>query len=228
MTRGAQAPNDIRALSRTIPVFPLSGALLLPRSVLPLNIFEPRYLAMTRDALEGPKLIGMIQPTESERRNPRPDLYRVGCLGAIADAAETEDGRILLALRGLCRFQVCRELPVDTLYRQVEADYDAFAEDLQPPGEGLADRHRLLTALGGYCDRYNLPVDWESIESAPDDLLVHSLAMLCPFTAGEKQALLEAPDFAERAAMLTTLLEMALLEPSGRGRAGLRRPPKMH
>ncbi|MFC3674503.1 LON peptidase substrate-binding domain-containing protein [Ferrovibrio xuzhouensis] len=207
-------------LSRTIPIFPLRGVLLLPRALLPLNVFEPRYLAMTRDALgtveaTGRGLIGMIQPTEPERGGQRPDLYRIGCLGEIAGAAETEDGRILITLRGICRFHVARELEAGTLYRQVDADYAAFAADLEVAPDGICQRDRLLKALQAFCDRQGLPADWDSINTAPDDLLVHSLAMVCPFSAGEKQALLEAPDFAARAEMLITLMEMAVLEPGG-------------
>lgn len=203
---------DIGSLSRTIPIFPLTGVLLLPRCLLPLNIFEPRYLAMTRDAVAGSKLIGMIQPTETRSRETRPDVYRVGCVGEITSAAETEDGRILITLRGLCRFAVERELEVDTLYRQVEADYTRFADDAMSAADGVADRERLLRALRAFCERHNLPADWDSINAANDDLLVHSLSMICPFTPGEKQALLETPDFAARAEMLTTLLEMAVLD----------------
>ncbi len=206
---------DIGSLSRTIPIFPLTGVLLLPRALLPLNIFEPRYLAMTRDAVAGAKLIGMIQPTEARSREAKPDIYRVGCVGEIASAAETEDGRILITLRGLCRFAVERELAVETLYRQIEADYASFADDAVPAADGVADRERLLRALRAFCDRHNLPADWDSINAANDDLLVHSLSMICPFTPGEKQALLEAPDFAARAEMLITLLEMALLDGGG-------------
>ena len=208
---------DIGSLSRTIPIFPLTGVLLLPRGLLPLNIFEPRYLAMTRDAVAGAQaggrgLIGMIQPTEARSRDPKPDVYRVGCVGEIASAAETEDGRILITLRGLCRFAVERELGVETLYRQIEADYTPFADDAIPAADGVVDRDRLLRALRAFCERHNLPADWDSINAANDDLLVHSLSMICPFTPGEKQALLEAPDFAARAEMLTTLLEMAVLD----------------
>lgn len=217
---------DIGSLSRTIPIFPLSGVLLLPRALLPLNIFEPRYLAMTRDALDsaqagGRGLIGMIQPTETPHGREamaeayRPDVYRVGCVGEIASAAEAEGGRILITLRGLCRFAVGRELETDTPYRQVEADYAGFAGDAVPAADGIADRERLLQALRAFCDRHNLPADWDSINAANDDLLVHSLGMICPFTPGEKQALLEAPDFAARAEMLTALLEMALLDGGG-------------
>ncbi|WP_341702646.1 LON peptidase substrate-binding domain-containing protein [Ferrovibrio sp.] len=215
--------QTIDELERTIPIFPLSGVLLLPRALLPLNIFEPRYLAMTRAAIEtaqagGRGLIGMIQPTEPERGNPKPDVYQIGCVGEIAGAAETEDGRILITLRGLCRFRIARELDdAGTLYRQVDADYTPFAADIESAPDGLCQRERLLKALQAYCDRHGLPADWDSIHTASDDLLVHSLAMVCPFSAGEKQALLEAPDFAARAEMLIALLEMALLDPAGPG-----------
>ena len=217
------APTEsltIDDLSRTIPIFPLRGVLLLPRALLPLNIFEPRYLAMTRDALaateaHGHGLIGMIQPTEPERAGRPPDVYPIGCVGEIAGAAETDDGRILITLRGICRFRIARELETDTLYRQVNADYAPYAGDLAEAPDGLCQRERLLKALQGFCERHGLPADWESINSAGDELLVHSLAMVCPFSAGEKQALLEAPDFTARAEMLLTLLEMALLEPGG-------------
>lgn len=210
-------PETIGALSRTIPIFPLTGVLLLPRGLLPLNIFEPRYLAMTRAALDGSKLIGMVQPSEPFGRGgqsppDRADVQAVGCLGQIVSATETEDGRYLLTLRGLCRFQIARELAADTPYRQVEADYTPYAEDLQPQLDGLCDRNRLLHALQGYCAYHNLPADWDAITAVNDDLLVHSLAMICPFTAGEKQALLEAGNFKARAAMLVSLLEMAMLD----------------
>jgi Lon protease-like protein len=215
-------PGSVAELGGVIPIFPLTGVLLLPRGLLPLNIFEPRYLSMTRDAIRGTKLIGMIQPTEAETRHKRQDVYRIGCVGQIVSAAETDDGRILITLRGLCRFAIARELEdAGTLYRQVEADYDAYADDLADVPRGQFDRPRLLNALRGYCERHNLPADWESINAAPDDLLVHSLAMICPFTPGEKQALLEAADFPARAAMLTTLLEMALLEAAGPRRGPL-------
>jgi Lon protease-like protein len=219
MSAPAETPT-IDELGRTIPVFPLRGVLLLPRALLPLNVFEPRYLAMTRDALSavettGRGLIGMIQPTEPERGGRRPDLYRIGCVGEIAGAAETDDGRILITLRGLCRFRIAREIEADTLYRQVDADYGAYVDDLAPASDGICQRERLLKALQIFCDRHGLPADWESIHSASDDLLVHSLAMVCPFSPGEKQALLEAADFAARAEMLVTLLEMAALETGG-------------
>lgn len=205
---------DPGALSRVIPMFPLNGVLLLPRGLLPLNIFEPRYLAMTRDALAGHKLIGMIQPVESSR-GKKPDVYAIGCVGEIASSADTPDGRILITLRGLCRFAVGRELDVATMYRQVEADYSRFTADAVPAPAGRISRDRLLNALRAYCTRHNMPADWDSINAANDELLVHSLCMICPFTPGEKQALLEAEDFLARTDMLITLLEMALLDSTG-------------
>lgn len=217
MSREDETDNivDPGSLSRIIPIFPLSGVLLLPRGLLPLNIFEPRYLAMTRDALAGSKLIGMIQPAEHNSRGREPETYAVGCVGEIASAADTPDGRILITLRGLCRFAVEREIEVETMYRQVEADYSRFSNDMVPADGGQISRDRLLNALRAYCTRHSLPADWDSINAASDELLVHSLCMICPFTPGEKQALLEAADFTARAEMLITLLEMALLDSAG-------------
>lgn len=215
----SQCPGSIEELNRTIPIFPLTGVLLLPRGLLPLNIFEPRYLAMTRAALDGSKLIGMVQPTEPYGRDGQSPqagagVYTVGCVGKIVSATETDDRRILLTLKGLCRFQVAREVEAGTPYRQVEANYSDYAGDMTVVPDGLCDRDRLIYALRGYCARHNLPADWDSITAVNDDMLVHSLAMICPFSAGEKQALLEAPDFQTRAAMLVSLLEMALLDGS--------------
>lgn len=211
-------PASIGDLDRRIPIFPLTGVLLLPRGLLPLNIFEPRYLAMTRAALDGPKLIGMVQPNQPFGRGGQSpasntaEVQPVGCVGRIVSSTETDDGRMLLTLRGLCRFRIAAELQVDTPYRLVEADYAPYAGDLKPVEDGLCDRNRLLHALRGYCTHHNLPADWDAIGAVCDDMLVHSLGMICPFTAGEKQALLEAEDFKARAALLVGLLEMALLD----------------
>jgi Lon protease-like protein len=212
MTEPLDEPVDFSALDATIPIFPLTGVLLLPRGMLPLNIFEPRYLAMTRDALAGSRLIGMIQPQEAFGRGERPAVYRIGCLGRINASVDTDDGRLLITLRGVCRFTVTDELPTTLPYRQVEADYAAFEGDMAMAANGQIDRPRLVTALRSYLERQNLPADWPSIEAANDEVLVHSLAMICPFAPNEKQALLEAEDFATRGALLITLLEMALME----------------
>ncbi|MBP7063579.1 LON peptidase substrate-binding domain-containing protein [Ferrovibrio sp.] len=211
---------DFDALDATIPIFPLTGVLLLPRGMLPLNIFEPRYLAMTRDALAGSRLIGMIQPQEAFSRSERPAVYRTGCLGRIDASVDTEDGRMLITLRGICRFNVSQELPMTLPYRQVTADYTGFAADMAPAANGQINRPRLIAALRNYLDRQNLPADWPSIDAAQDEVLVHSLAMICPFAPSEKQALLEAETLAARGSLLTSLLEMALLERPSASSAG--------
>lgn len=208
-------PATLGDLDPTLPIFPLTGVLLLPRGLLPLNIFEPRYLAMTRDALAGQRLIGMVQPTQASDRSTKPATYRIGCAGHIATASDTEDGRILITLRGICRFRIEEELDAQTLYRQVSADFEPFADDLLEPAGDLPERPRLLKALRRYTERRGIPADWPAIEAAPGESLVHSLAMICPFTPGEKQALLEAKDLPARTALLTAILEMALLEPAG-------------
>lgn len=209
-------PASIGDLGSDLPIFPLTGVLLLPRGILPLNIFEPRYLAMTRDALAGNRLIGMVQPAPAKDRRPQPETYRVGCAGHIATAADTDDGRILITLRGVCRFRIVAEEDVPTPYRRVTADFEPYAADLAEPSDTFPERQRLLKALRGYTERRGIPADWPAIDAAPAESLVHSLAMICPFTPGEKQALLEAEDLPARAALLTAILEMALLEPPNR------------
>lgn len=190
-----------------IAVFPLPGALLLPQGRLPLNIFEPRYLALVQDSLAQGRMFGMIQP---DPRPPGTGLYRTGCLGRVSSFSETEDGRLLITLTGLARFHVAEELtPAAGGYRRVRADYRPFAADLDawdavPP----IDRASLTGALRPYFRARGVEVDWAAVEQAEDAMLVTSLAMLCPFDPVEKQALLEAPDGAARAEMLVTLLRM--------------------
>jgi len=194
-----------------VPVFPLTGALLLPRGLLPLNIFEPRYLAMVRDAMTASgaanRVIGMIQP---RARHDPPPLFEVGCLGRITDYQETEDGRILITLVGLSRFRVQAELERTTPYRQVMADYLGFQEDRdEPPALSPAVRANLEEVLQTYLDSQGLAADWEAVKSADDESLVTTLACVCPFDPPEKQALLEATDLATRAATLTALMTFA-------------------
>lgn len=203
------------ALPAHLPIFPLTGVLLLPRGLLPLNIFEPRYLSMVRAALAGDKLIGMVQPRDHEG-GKHPAVYRTGCAGEIVSATDTDDGRILITLRGICRFDIAAELETTTLYRQVEADYGAYKGDLLPTADSQIDRTHLLKALRGFLDKNSLAADWPAIEATPDELLVHSLAMICPFTPAEKQAFLDSRDFRHRAELLVALLEMAQMQrPSG-------------
>jgi len=196
-------------LPRHVPVFPLSGALLLPRGALPLNVFEPRYLQMVDDALSATRLIGMIQPSEPEEYTLKPALTQVGCLGRLTSFKETEDHRYQITLTGVCRFRVAEELRIDTPYRQVFADYSRFTGDLVLHDDTELPRARLLAALKHYLARRDLKADWQSVMQAPPEHLVNALAMLCPFEPNEKQALLEAPTWNERVATLVALLEMS-------------------
>jgi hypothetical protein len=198
-------PDD---LARTFPVFPLTGALLLPHGRLPLNIFEPRYLAMIDDALAAGRLFGMIQPDRQAPQVPTgPGLYRVGCLGRISSFSETEDGRYLITLAGVVRFDVAEELAPRRGYRMVRAEFARFAADLKPAATLEAfDRPTLLDALRAYFAHRGIDANWEAIESMADDTLITTLAMACPFEPAEKQALLEAATPRERAAALLALL----------------------
>jgi hypothetical protein len=201
--------HSIDDLPRTLGVFPLTGVLLLPRGQLPLNVFEPRYLALVDAAMSGTRLIGMIQPTEHEDKMLSPPLSAIGCAGRITSYREAEDGRYLITLTGICRFRVKSELAVTTPYRQVQAEFGDLAGDLVQENDSDFPRERLLAALKTYLSRRDLKADWRSVMSAPAEILVNALAMLCPFEPAEKQALLEAPSWTERVGTLMALLEMA-------------------
>jgi Lon protease-like protein len=197
-----------------IAVFPLTGALLLPQGRLPLNIFEPRYLAMTLDSLAAGRMFGMVQPdAKAPKQQAGPGLYRIGCLGRLSSFSETDDGRLLITLTGVTRFRIAEELPLAAGgYRRVRADYADFAADLMvdeaeeaPAG---VDRAELLSALRPYFRARGIEANWEAVEQTADAMLVTTLSMVCPFEAPEKQALLEAPDAAERARMLVALMRM--------------------
>lgn len=193
----------------TLPVFPLTGAVLLPRGELPLNIFEPRYLAMTDMALASSRFIGMIQPAEHEDRILTPQLCKVGCAGRITSFREADDGRYLIVLTGICRFRVAEEITAKTPFRQVRPDYASYLGDLAMPSASEFPRERLIGALKDYLAQRDLKADWRSVMSAPPETLVNALAMLCPFEPAEKQALIEAPGWMERVETLVALLEMA-------------------
>ncbi len=202
-----------RDLPEVIPVFPLPGALLLPRGQLPLNIFEPRYLAMVDDSMrDGHRLIGMIQPDHAHPESEaKPHLYKIGCVGRITQIAETGDGRYVLQLTGVVRFRIEEELSVSTAYRQCRVSYHPFMDDfVARKGEEKVDREGLLTALSAFLDANNLKADWEGIEKAPNEALVNALAMMSPYGPAEKQALLEAPDLKTRAEVLVALTEIEL------------------
>ena len=202
------AQGYVRAadLPQVIPVFPLPGAILLPRGQLPLNIFEPRYLNMIDDAMAGDRIIGMIQPQAGSRAAPK--LSPVGCAGRITSFAETSDGRYLITLTGCARFRLAAELPTQTPYRQVRADFTSFESDLAtPPADDLGlDRDGLLDALRAYLETRGLDIDWDTAETAPPEALVNSLSMALPFEPPEKQALLEAASLTDRSAVLTALM----------------------
>ena len=205
--------RKISDLPAAIPVFPLGGALLFPRGVLPLNVFEPRYLAMVDAALASHRMIGMIQPAfmygpNAPLDDDRPALSQVGCAGRITALQETDDGRYLIVLTGICRFRALEDLPMSSPYRMVKADWSPFVEDLTPADLDDAARARLLEALTTYLKRGEFKADWEAVESAPLHTLINSLSAGCPFTNAEKQALLEARTLEDRCAALISLLQM--------------------
>lgn len=206
-------------LPDTLPIFPLSGVLLLPGGKLPLNIFEPRYLAMVFDALAGHRLIGMVQPVQPggyagdglPTDDGRPKVHKVGCAGRIVSFNETEDGRLLLALSGVCRFEVGRELELaQGGYRRVSSIFSPYRADLEHADEMVElDRERLMAALAAFFRGKNLSTDWDAVKQAADGNLVTSLSMVLPFGPVEKEALLEAADTTARAKLLVAFLEMA-------------------
>jgi uncharacterized protein len=202
------------ALPDVIAVFPLPGALLLPRGQMPLNIFEPRYLAMIDDALRSAhRMIGMIQPDPAHPGTDqnKPNLFRIGCLGRVTQFAESGDGRYLIQLTGIARFRISEELSVSTLYRQCRVNYQPFTDDfVARKGEEEVDRKALLRALTDFLKANKLKADWEGIENAPNEALVNALAMMSPYDVAEKQAMLEAPDLKTRAEILIAVTEIEL------------------
>lgn len=224
----ARNPFDpsFEQLPEALPIFPLSGVLLLPGGKLPLNIFEPRYLAMIFDSLAGHRMIGMVQPTQPGGfagdgmpvEGGKPKVHRVGCAGRIVSFNEAEDGRLLLALSGVCRFEVGRELDqAQGGYRRVSSIFAPYRADLDHADEIVdMDRERLMAALAAFFRGRNLSTDWEAVKQAADRNLVTSLSMVLPFGPAEKQALLEAADTTARAKLLIAFLEMgAFGQPPG-------------
>ena len=211
-------------LPENISVFPLPGALLLPRGQMPLNIFEPRYLAMVDDSLrDGHRLIGMIQPDPAHPGpEDKPNLFKIGCAGRITQFAETGDGRYVMHLTGVARFRVEEELEVLTSYRQCRVTYAPFADDfVARKGEETVDREALLQALTSFLKANNLKTDWAGVESAPNEALVNALAMMSPYGVAEKQAMLEAPDLKSRAEILVAITEIELAKSGGNGETQL-------
>ena len=204
--------NNVEELPPKLSIFPLPGALLLPRTQLPLNIFEPRYLEMVDDALSNNRLIAMIQ-NQPEKNG---QLFKVGCVGKIISYSELSNNRMLITLLGVCRFYVGQELEVVTPYRQFQVDYKEFSNDLLKNfDEENVDREKLQICLKKYLEHNNLEVDWESIKNSPTELLVNSLCLLSPYKPEEKQALLEAKTLSERNEILIAMTEMPMSSESG-------------
>ena len=205
-------------LPETIPLFPLPGALLLPRARLPLHIFEPRYLAMIEDCMKTPhRLIGMIQPRELPGAEASRDfgasrLHAIGCAGRLTGFSETEDRRYLVSLTGVSRFRIRAEVEGFTPYRRAQVDWAGFGRDLgNAEDDAGLDRDGFLDLLGRYFARQKLDAEWGELAGAESELLLNSLSMLCPFSPEDKQALLEAPSLTTRRETLVTLMEFALL-----------------
>jgi Lon protease-like protein len=216
-----RTPADLPA---EIPIFPLGGALLLPRGQLPLNIFEPRYLAMTNAAIAAERVIGMVQPNSDaalaaqDDASQKPEVYHIGCAGRITSFSETGDGRILITLTGITRFRIVAELDSPTPYRMCRIDCAGFADDLVANhGEEAVDRERLIDVFRRYLEAHNMEADWDSVHKSSNENLVNTLSMISSYAPKEKQALLEARDLAHRADILIALTEMALSDPSEGG-----------
>ena len=199
-------------LPQTVPVFPLSGALLLPFGQLPLNIFEPRYVALVDNALGNGRYMGMVQPRDTSRETVGDDgaIFEIGCLGRITEFTDPGDGRYEIVLTGVSRFAVVREQAMQHGYRRVEAAYEIFEHDLDPDDREITNRRELLSALRSYFDRHGLDADWDALSEVPDLVLVTTAAMGCPLKPQEKQLLLEAADLPGRAEQLQAILEMSL------------------
>ncbi len=211
MTQNTDLPD-------VVPIFPLPGALLLPRARLPLQLFEPRYLAMLDDALKAPqRLIGMIQPNKVPGRSG-PGLHTIGCVGRVTQFSETEDGRYMITLAGVSRFRLIEEVEGFTPYRRARVSWAGFERDQGPEeGDTAFDRGAFLQTLSQYFDSQDLQTDWDSLKEADDELLINSLSMLLGFEPEDKQALLEAPCLSTRRETLMTLIEFAMRGGDGEG-----------
>jgi len=199
-------------------VFPLQGCILLPRCNLPLNIFEPRYLEMIDDALSGDRIVGIVQPIANEEESPSAKghpLRHIGCAGRVSAFSETDDGRILITLTGICRFDMTGELRSAKPYRVCEVNYGSFANDLvRGHGQNAVDWQKFMSVLKTYLDARKLSADWESIQRSPTELLISTLAMISPYGPEEKQALIEAADLKTRSEVLMALAEMEIAAPN--------------
>jgi Lon protease-like protein len=213
MSERYKGPGDVPS---RIPLFPLSRAILLPRASLPLHIFEPRYLQMAEDAMSTSRVLGMVQPVSAEEGEESPlsrtaPLRRVGCAGRITSYQELDDGRLLVTLSGIARFELVEEVELAKPYRICTVSYERFLGDFTPgAGDEDVDREHLIEVLKAYLQMRNLKADWTAIGKASTEALVNSLALASPYGSEEKQALLEAADLKARAEMLVALAEMEM------------------
>ncbi len=196
-------PETQPDLPDELPIFPLGGALLLPRAHLPLNIFEPRYIRMIDDALRTHRMIGMVQPQSDE------ELYKIGCAGKIVSFEETDDNRYLITLRGICRFKIKDEISSDVPYRRASISWCDYSNDLRNQDCPNLPKEEFFDLLKYYFEKHGLNVDWNLIKNTPDEKLISALTMICPFDVREKQALLEAPCCMSRASLMTTILKIS-------------------
>lgn len=213
MTSPAHKYRLLSDLPESIPIFPLKNVILLPRSNLPLNIYEPRYLQMTDDILGGNRLIGMIQPESGFETELSADIFvplrTTGCIGRLTEFSETEDGRLLVTLTGICRFDIFNEEKLDLPYRKFNVDYSKYENDLQQGhGEEEVNRESLLHILKTYLQIHELDADWDSINQSSNEFLVNTLSIISPYGAEEKQALLETANLKSRSEVLMALAEM--------------------
>ncbi len=197
-------------LPGALPIFPLGGTIVLPGRQLPLNIFEPRYLNMVFDTLGGSRMLGMVQPAAEATRSGGDPVRRIGCAGRVTSFAETDDGRLMIVLTGVCRFAIAQEVEAHHGYRNVVPDWSAFADDLDPDRDVAVDRSGLRDVLQRLVTFRGLQLDWEQAEALPDPVYVDAFAMNLPLADEEKQALLEAEDVGDRARLLAGLAQMAL------------------
>jgi Lon protease-like protein len=200
--------NSIIELPSRLAIFPLTGAVLFPQTQLPLNIFEPRYIQMIDEVLSTPdRIMGMIQPNLSKTDLKSNELKKVGCAGRISSFSETGDGRYLVTLTGLIRFEIAQELDTTTPYRQIMTNYENYQEDLKPSNTENIDRKNLLFLIKKYLEQKNLLIDWEIIEQSPTEQLINYSGVLVPFEAEEKQLLLETKTLFERCKTLESLFQ---------------------
>jgi Lon protease-like protein len=205
-----QRYHEISDLPPQLPLFPLAGALLLPRVDLPLNVFEPRYLAMVEDAMSSHRIIGLIQPLEGEN-DEKPKLQSIGCAGRITAYSEADDGRLLITVTGICRFTLKKEAKAQKPYREAKVDYSKFAADLiSETGSSSVNRSELVTAFRNYLEANSMTANWREVEGVSTEILVNTLSLLAPYPPRDKQALLEAPDLKSRAEVLVALTELQL------------------